>query len=228
MGRSPKVASVFSKIWNCENDDLLVSFDGASIGIPPEVTNRSWNRKPWFHCDQSYTKLGMDCVQGWVTSLAVEQGDATLAFLEGSHLCHADIAKKHHITGKSNWFQVTPEIFNTYVTDYGCEERRLMCPAGSLVLWDSRTLHCGSEPYKGRQNAHLRNVCYVCFKPKLFSSVTNNKKRKRYFDEQRATRHSPANTTVFPKMPHTFGKPVLEMAPIDPPVITEFGHKLIV
>ena len=38
----------------------------------------------------------------------------------------------------------------------GCNERYIRCPKGSMVFWDSRTLHCGVEPRKGRENQNFR------------------------------------------------------------------------
>ena len=36
----PKIVNVFSKIWNTKPEDLLVSFDGASFHMPPEITKK--------------------------------------------------------------------------------------------------------------------------------------------------------------------------------------------
>ena len=38
----PSVYQVFEKIWSVSVNDLLVSFDGLSIHLPPEKTNRGW------------------------------------------------------------------------------------------------------------------------------------------------------------------------------------------
>jgi hypothetical protein len=50
------IVTIFAYIWNCSVDELLVSFDGLSFNLPPEVTKRGWNRgNTWYHTDQSYT-----------------------------------------------------------------------------------------------------------------------------------------------------------------------------
>jgi len=36
--QNPKVVNVFQKLWNKE--EVLTSFDGASIHLPPEKTNK--------------------------------------------------------------------------------------------------------------------------------------------------------------------------------------------
>ena len=52
-----KAVEIFSKLWSVEPQDLLVSFDGSSFHLPPETTNRGWNRNnTWYHSDQSFTR----------------------------------------------------------------------------------------------------------------------------------------------------------------------------
>ena len=67
----PRVAAVFSTLWGCAADDLLVSFDALSIHLPPEKTRtpstgkpRGWFRpgSEWFHTDQGPLTPG-DCIQ---------------------------------------------------------------------------------------------------------------------------------------------------------------------
>lgn len=90
-----KVADIFAKLWGVDRDALLVSFDGLSFGMPPEITKRGWNDgKTWYHTDQSYTRNDLECVQSWVTALDVNEGDATLTVMEGSHKYHEDFLQK--------------------------------------------------------------------------------------------------------------------------------------
>ena len=49
--QNPKVIEAFKKIW--DSDDLITSFDGASIYILDKPTRES---KSWFHVDQSYMR----------------------------------------------------------------------------------------------------------------------------------------------------------------------------
>ena len=52
-----KAVEIFSELWSVEPKDLLVSFDGSSFHLPPETTNRGWNRNnTWYHTDQSFTR----------------------------------------------------------------------------------------------------------------------------------------------------------------------------
>ena len=100
--------------------------------------------KSWLHTDQSYTRNDFECVQSWVTAKDVNKGDATLCFMEKSHTFHETIAKKFEITDKSDWFKLEDKHVDAYL-ELGCKIRRIQCPKGAMVLWDSRTIHCGQE-----------------------------------------------------------------------------------
>ena len=82
--QNEKIAQLFADFWNVKKEELLVSFDGFSMGVPHEVTNRGYYRgRTWYHTDQSFTRNDFECVQSWVTGHDVNEGDATLIF-EGS------------------------------------------------------------------------------------------------------------------------------------------------
>jgi len=50
--QNPKVVEIFAKIWDCEKEDLLVSFDGVSYSMPPEQTRLGWYKgKDSLHCE---------------------------------------------------------------------------------------------------------------------------------------------------------------------------------
>ena len=60
-----------------------------------------------------------------------------------------------------------------YIEEKSCLHNRIKCPKGSLVLWDSRTIHCGSEALKTRTTPNFRNVVYVCYEPRARCSQKN-------------------------------------------------------
>ena len=76
-----KIIEPFEKIWNVSKEDLLVSFDGASFHIPPEITGFGWDKdKSWLHTDQSYLRNEFECVQSWINAYDTNEGDATLLY----------------------------------------------------------------------------------------------------------------------------------------------------
>lgn len=227
--QNPKVCDVFSKIWDVPKEELLVSFDGASFHIPPEIMNRGHFRgKTWFHTDQRYSFNDLDCIQSWVTGYDVNKGDATLAFLEGSHKYHGEFAERFHKEKENkNWYKLeNQDQHDFYMKEKGCEACLIQCPAGSMVLWDSRTIHCGQEPSKTRDTPQFRNVAYICMTPRSRCSRANIEKKKKAFNEMRMTSHWPHKPTLFGKVPQTYGRPLPTICDINNPILTELGRKL--
>jgi ectoine hydroxylase-related dioxygenase (phytanoyl-CoA dioxygenase family) len=70
-----------------------------------------------------------------------------------------------------------------YIEEKGCSVKRIKCPKGSLVLWDSRTIHCGSECLKSRATFNFRNVVYVCYEPRTRCTEKNLIKKRKAFEE---------------------------------------------
>ena len=223
--QNPKVANVFSEVWNTKADELLTSFDGASFHFPPEDTHRGWYRKTWYHTDQSYFRPDFECIQSWITGYDVDDGDATLAFMESSNTYHKEFQDTFKITDKSDWYKHSEEEQSFYEKK-GCQEKRIRCKAGDMVLWDSRTIHCGTEPVKNRPNPKLRNVAYICMKPRHFSTEANLRKKRKAFDELRMTTHWPEKSKLFSKNPRTYGGPLPDVTEIPRPNLSELGMKL--
>lgn len=229
--QNPKVVDVFAKLWGVDPEELLVSFDGMSFHLPPEITGRGWYREnDWLHTDQSYTRNTFECAQAWVTSENVDIGDATLVVLEKSHTWHEEFAKTFGKKGKSDWCKLSPEEVQWYKTK-GCQKIAIACPAGSMVLWDSRTVHAGMEPIPGRPSepeCKIRNVGYVCMTPRTCAMPKDIQKKRMAFENMRTTSHWPHKIKMFAKSPQTYGNklpPGVHEA-IVAPVLTPLGRKL--
>ena len=223
--QNPKVANVFAKLWDVAPEELLVSFDGVAIHFPPEVTHRGWYRNEWFHTDQSLKRNSFECVQGLVTSREVREGDATFTFLDGSHALHKELADAALEKGPGDWVVLTPEQLD-FCKSKGCVVQSVVCPAGSIVLWDSRTIHAGKEPVKGRPEMNFRNVVYVCMTPRKLATSRAIAKKKEIFEKQRMTTHWPHRPKMFGVLPRTYGNEMPTVATLRAPVLTDLGKKL--
>lgn len=220
--QNQKVVDVFKNIW--DEEEVLTSFDGFSVHLPPELTKRGWYKgNDWFHTDQSSQKIGLKCIQGMVTLYDVNKGDATLRIMKGSHDYHQDFFETFNISEKNDWYKIKEDEL-CYFDQF--EKQSILAKAGSLILWDSRTFHQGIEPRKKRQDANYRCVVYVCMTPKSWSDSKNILKKQKAFNEMRMTSHWPHKIKLFPKNPRTYGNPLPNVPQLDPPVLTELGKKL--
>lgn len=222
--QNPNVVEVFRVFYGVEA--LLSSFDGLNFSLPPEVTNRGWDNSDLLHTDQAFTVPGFKCMQAWVTALDVTPGDATLVYLKGSHKYHAEFAQVFGLTKhKPDWFKLNREQQNWFIAK-GCELTRIECPAGSMVCWDSRTVHGPGGPVKGRAVLNFRMVSYVCMQPHQMATEKMLKRKREAFEEKRTTSHWAAKVKVFPKMPRSYGKPMKTQKALPAPVVTPLGREL--
>jgi hypothetical protein len=236
LRQNQKVLDIQENFWGVDAKDLLVSFDAASFHIPPEVTNRGWLQttpfnkgqiRGWLHTDQSYTRNNFECVQTWVTALDVNEGDATLTFLEGSHAYHGEFAEKFGVEDKSDWYKLsTQEEHDFYKVEKNCKQMAIKCPAGSQVFWDSRLIHSGQEPVKGRTKPNFRCIVYLCYTPKYLASKKMIEKKQKYFNEMRMTNHWPHKITVFGESPRTYGQDLPPITYLPRPNVSNIGKSL--
>lgn len=228
LRQNPKIAKIFGKIWNCNETDLLTSFDGLSIHFPPEITGGKFPPKvdKWFHTDQSYCRNNFECIQAYVTGYDVNEGDATLSVFEGSHNFHEECKNKFNITNPSDWYKIKKEHYEFYDMK-GCKEYNVLSKAGSLVFWDSRTIHQGKLPMETRKEPNTRLVVYICQTPRNRMSEEDLKKKQQAFYDSRMTSHWPHKVTLFPENPYPYhGKKLLEINKLPQPILTDLGKKL--
>ena len=221
-----KIVEIFAHFWKCSVNDLLVSFDGLSFNLPPEITKRGWNKNnTWYHTDQSFTTPEFKCIQSLITGIDINDGDATLSILEGSNKYHNNFKEKFNVTNKKDWYKLNKEEEQFYI-DKGCSYKNIKCPKGSLVFWDSRTIHCGIEASKGRLIPNFRAVIYLCYMPRSLSSKAQLKKKQKAFNELRTTSHYPCKIKLFGKLPYTHGEDIPQVKPTITPELNDLGKKL--
>jgi hypothetical protein len=222
-----KVCSTFEKIWDTPKDDLLVSFDGLSVHLPPEKTNKGWFNTEWFHTDQSSKKINRHCIQGMINLYPVNEDDATLAVLEKSHLFHQSFFEDNNINNPSDWYKLKNDDEKQYFINKGCKQYAVKADIGSMTLWDSRTFHQGKECNRDRDNENFRMVIYICMLPR--NLVTDPKiliKKRKAFENLRITSHWANQAFMFPKSPRTYGGELPEFNLIHQPELNDIGKRL--
>lgn len=178
---NPKVAKPFEKIFG--TSDLKVSFDGINFGLG----YKEFNGHHKLHIDQDFRPGSAGvfrCVQSWVTSEPVGVGDATLRCYPGSHKLHDKFCQTFNLGGhkaKPDWFQLSfnqtrSKYIRWFTETEGLVDTCITAPAGSMVLWDSRTVHSGIErlptspvpPGMGLKepSRDIRNLAYVALCPR--------------------------------------------------------------
>lgn len=225
----PGVVHALGSLYRVPSQRLITSFDGASIHLPDPANKRGYYRNPWYHTDQASTTRGHMSWQGLVNLFDVEEGDATLCVLKGSHLKHAAYFDQFGIVEKKNWYKLPSEPEHMqFFKDQGCTPAAILAKAGDLVLWDSRTFHFGREPLKQRVNSdRLRAVVYTCLTPRSKASNKAQEKRRKAFAELRMTTHLPHAPTLFPKTPRTYGQQLPRTTALPAPVLSELAKKLV-
>ena len=226
LRQNTDIVDIFANLWQVKREELLVSFDGLSLHLPPEKTGTGFYKgNTWYHVDQSLTRNKFECVQSFLTANEIRQGDATLTFLEGSHLLHKRVGEKFKIENKKDWYKFDTEEYAYYLKN-GCAKKCIQCPAGSLVLWDSRCVHAGMESLKERKVENERCIIYLCYLPRSRATAANLKKKVKALETMRTTSHYPHKPKLFTINPYTRGKPLPKTEPIEPPVLNALGKKL--
>ena len=225
--QNPKIVNVFSKIHNVKPTDLVSSFDGASIQFPPEITEFGWREdyKPWFHIDHSYLDSKFKNFQAWVTAYDIDENDATLVFLESSHLYHKECGKLLEVKSPKDFTMLNKDQLDFYLSK--CEKKYITCPKGSLVIWDSRTVHYGCEPSNTRTKLNTRCICYLCYTPQTNIDEDNYERREVAFKYLYTTNHDPSNVTFKYLTPYKEDDVSVFITKINKPVLTDLGRSLI-
>lgn len=241
LRQNPLIVEIFARFWGVSADDLLASFDGSNFTIPNNLNTLHGKLKhnkhkkgnteagtetaaPWYHLDQSLTRPEFETVQSWVSAYDVRDGDATLAFLESSHLHFAELGDSTASKSVADWKVLSDNELEFYKS-CGCMEKRIACPAGSLVMWDSRTVHYGAPSLKKPHEQSFRLVGYVCYRPRYFIRSDMLCAKRDAFNSLDTTSHHPTNVRVFRKLPQKVAlKYPVNL--IEPPVLTDLGRRL--
>lgn len=206
----PQVTNVFADLYQVDSkiDPILCSFDRVNYqasetmrGIPAR------NRKVWWHVDQKWDNPKFMGVQGYVDMVGSETDEhGGLMVISGSHHMFEDLALAHAagvINGgwDRDWHRLSDEEIE-YCQSQGGKIINVKCSKGSMVLWDSRTVHM-SRP--NRHPEDERFVVYTCGWPQSWLSEQDLARREDAKRLRRATSHHPDARHFFPSKPRWFG-----------------------
>ena len=205
----PRVLGVFAYLWQTTARELLCSFDGCSVMRPRSHWRCKWALEGRLHVDVSLerdvdrrkrlsaqSRLNTPCVQGLIALADMDESTGTFACVPGSHKRFRNRAEP-----PSDWYRLN----KADLAAVG-EPVRLRVPAGAMVLWDSRTTHCGAKPmpadklperpgvdpsvrWASQRGDGFRYVSYVSYLPRRFATERERARRRKAFTEGRTTGH---------------------------------------
>lgn len=176
------MAPIFSVLYG--TTELMSSIDGASfypgLGAPRNVKNSDWA-----HIDQTVSS-DLLCYQG---QFVATDTSASFVATPGSSLRHADVLRKCGIPKDAgNWHKFTDTEVNKLISMFGDDyQLPILAPKGSVIIWDSRTIHSARYPDLGENS--WRASFYVSMRPINTFSQRNMDTIKRAALEGRTTNH---------------------------------------
>ena len=136
------VCQAFSKVWDCDTEDLITSMDCVAIWRPwGPGSSAKRPRTEGLHLDQNpFSKPGLETVQGMVPLKRVDARVGGLAVVPGSN-SRTEMEKLKtrlpNLEAAGDWCPLPRN-------DPGCRGAILVeAEPGDLILWDSRTVHGG-------------------------------------------------------------------------------------
>jgi hypothetical protein len=225
--QNPHIVNIFAEFWKCKAEDLLVSFDSFGFLPPPEVTNEGWYtpKTEWYHLDQSLKRPYFDGVQAMVTAYDINEGDATLTFFEQSHKYIYDFIEIFGTKSDSDWVPFNSDEVNFF--NDRCKKVGIMCPSKSLIIWDSRLVHCGIGPKKERKVENTRCISYISYSNKNKISDEQLNCKKMAFENMITSNHYAHNPNYINTLPPHHDNIENYVVPINPPVLTDLGKSLV-
>ena len=112
-----------------------------------------------------------------------------------------------------------------YINEKQCEKKCIQCPAGSIVLFDSRIIHYGQPALPRRIQPNFRCVAYICMLPRFLCSRDELEKKRGAFQSMQTTHHSPTKIKHFSSNPKFFDNN-MQVQSLPRPNVSALGMKL--
>ena len=222
LRQDPRIVEVFAKLWN--TSDLIVSMDGISLMCPPEIRDADYewwphvdqailrrqdnvahnNNPPEGFVSESSLKTEPYTIQGQFLFEDSFEGDGGFYCIPKSHLRFKEFAPylenlEAMEISRDEKKKVRRIFLNRFFSlrrdDSSYCKKHVTAPRGSLILWDSRTIHWNHHASKDRPYKvvpKVRMVGYLSYVPK--SRLTNEGRALRIeaFETGVSTGHNPA------------------------------------
>lgn len=189
-----------------EETQLVVSFDGACLA-KAEIREVEHEKNSWAHIDQGPSSAGeFKMVQGLMTLTDAGPEKGGLIVYQNSHKLHGRFFKRFpdmtEKIGKGNWCKLEVK-HRAWYFKHGCFEVQVTAPRGSLILWDSRTVHYAVRPKEWRPIP--RAAIYLCYQPRTDGTDKQLVRKQKAFTERRMHTHYPIEFELFPERARDWG-----------------------
>ena len=260
LRQDPRIVDVFAQIWNTY--DLVVSMDGLSLMCPPEIRKGGFD--PWPHVDQTIPKKQNGLafknhppvdfvsesslktnplnIQGQFLFEDSFDGDGGFYCIPKSHLKFNEFAPKMkeepNVESREYNNKFLMDFFSRITDGSGSAYcmKHVTAPRGSLILWDSRTVHWNQYPSENRpynEKPRVRMVGYLLYLPKARLTDEARALRRECFEKGIST--TGAIPTSYSDLKHTkdhinqeFVRYLEDSNYIPPKVtLTELGESLL-
>jgi len=189
------VCKTFEKLWDTE--DIITSFDGCVLFRPWKL-NSSWKTHAgWFHVDQNALLeggSGFVCVQGIVNLFDCTEETGGLTVVPKSFKHHEYLCKKFKDNAMGEGQTIRVDEFDEILE---CKPKLLLCKAGDICLFDSRTIHCSTPGMRLPDSKIpdkwelIRIACLICMTPRNFASEKVLKARIKAYENHIGSSHWP-------------------------------------
>jgi hypothetical protein len=223
LRQDPRIVEVFAKVWNTSDlivsmdgmslmcppeiregyDEPWPHVDQGFFRNRDNVLSNN-NNPPVGFVSESSLKTQPFTIQGQFLFEDSFEGDAGFYCIPKSHLRFSEFApqlealdalegpREERREAKKECLQNffgkgTDESGNPYCM------KHVTAPRGSVILWDSRTLHWNQHASKDRDNPKVRMVGYICYVPKARLTDEVKALREKVFEMGVSTGHNPLN-----------------------------------
>tara|TARA_B100000482_G_scaffold169110_1_gene134817 strand:+ start:3470 stop:4453 length:984 start_codon:yes stop_codon:yes gene_type:complete len=198
----------WSELYNCNENDLLSSFDGLSI-VRPKTQTAFFKTvdedglPKWFHRDQKMmNKKACDCVQGLLSLSTVKEGEHS-TILMVPHTCIQDLTNEfydrffdpsEHFKNDSDWHYFSKDEL-AFLKER-CDIVKPNLNPGDMLLWLSCIPHAAAPGFSSSPRS-MRIAMFNAMMPRQLVSERILKKRKRIANTGLTTTHNVTDPILF-------------------------------
>jgi hypothetical protein len=231
LRQDPRIVDVFTHIWNTSDlivsmDGLSIMcppeiregffepwphVDQAILRRQDNVAHN--NTPPIDFVSESLLKTKPYTIQGQFLFEGSFDGDGGFYCIPKSHLRFSEFAPQLEafdtleVPNDEKWKaqqDYLHDFFSNAKDESGnaYSKKHIIAPRGSLILWDSRTVHWNQHPSTDRpynDKPKVRMVGYLCYVPKARLTDEGRVLRQRAFEDGVSTGHNPA----YPELKYT-------------------------